>query len=130
MTPPRSLLVACLVATGIAVGYVGGNVFPFHPHRHSERGPGDEGIPDDWLVERDMGAEEAFAGLTAEQRLLALRVLNTKPCDCGCSHGSIAECKVEDPSCPIAGTEIQMATRAARDGKSFDEIYQAVHRPH
>jgi protein-disulfide isomerase len=76
-----------------------------------------------------MGATEVFSGLTAPQRYLALKVLNTKPCDCGCPHGSIAKCKKEDPGCPVAPKEIEAAANAARAGKSFEDIYAAVKKP-
>jgi len=115
-----------------------GNVVPLHsgasespiaPERVSAGTSGDESIPGDWVTETDMGATSVFAGLTPSQRYLALKVLNTKPCDCGCPHGSIAKCKKEDPACPVAPKEIEIAAREAKAGKTYDEIYAAVQHP-
>jgi protein-disulfide isomerase len=127
--------------SGLAVGYILGNVLPIHGrassssasttegHSHGIAPDGEGTIPADWLTERDIGAVDVFTGLTPPQRYLALKVLNTKPCDCGCPHGSIAKCKKEDPSCPVAPKEIEIAAREAKAGKTFDEIYAAVQHP-
>ena len=124
------------LVSGLAVGYILGNKLPMggggggaaHPSaRSAEAGPTD--IPKDWITEKQIGAEAEFAGLTPAQRYNALKVLNTKPCDCGCPHGSIAKCKQEDPQCPSAPSEIAIAAREAKAGKSYDDIYAAVKKP-
>jgi protein-disulfide isomerase len=89
-------------------------------------GSGSTQIPADWITEKDLKAEDKFAGLTAQQRFLALKVLNEKPCDCGCPHGTVAKCAKEDPACPRAPTIIAGAVAAAREGKGFDQIMAAV----
>ncbi|HEX8951190.1 MAG TPA: hypothetical protein VF945_05060 [Polyangia bacterium] len=130
----NSNVVWALVA-GLAVGYILGNKLPMSgggggatpSARTAESGGGD--IPKDWITEKEIGAEAQFAGLTAAQRFNALKVLNSKPCDCGCPHGTIAKCKKEDPACPVAPTEIALAASEAKAGKSYEEIYAAVKKP-
>jgi hypothetical protein len=86
-------------------------------------------IPADWVKEADFKAADKFAGLTAAQRFTALKVLNEKPCDCGCPHGSVAKCAKDDPACPRAPTVIATAVDLAKKGKSADEIKKAVEKP-
>ncbi len=122
---------------GLAVGYIVGNKLPMSgggggsstspAARTAEAGGGE--IPKDWITEKEIGAEAQFAGLTPAQRFNALKVLNSKPCDCGCPHGTIAKCKKEDPQCPVAPSEIALAASEAKAGKSYDEIYAAVKKP-
>jgi hypothetical protein len=129
----NSNVVWALVA-GLAVGYIIGNKLPMTGNGgSSSTSPaarsvesGSSEIPKDWITEKELGAEDAFAGLTAAQRFSALKVLNSKPCDCGCPHGTIAKCKKEDPGCPVAPSEIAIAAREAKAGKSYDQIYAAV----
>src|SRR5712692_2005780 len=90
---------------------------------------GANAIPAAWIKEGELGATEAFAGLTPAQRYTVLKVLNEKPCDCGCPHGSVAKCKKDDPGCPRAPVVITTAAQLAKQGKSFDEIMAAVKKP-
>jgi len=133
----NSNVVWALVA-GLAVGYILGNKLPMGGNggAGSASSPtartvesGSTAIPADWITEKEIGAEDAFAGLTAAQRFNALKVLNSKPCDCGCPHGTIAKCKKEDPACPVAPSEIALAASEAKAGKSYDDIYAAVKKP-
>jgi hypothetical protein len=122
--------------TGLAVGFLIG--------QYTERGRGSGGgespravapsvgntnIPADWITEKDLKAEDKFAGLSTQQRYLALKVLNEKPCDCGCPHGTVAKCGKEDPNCPRAPKIIADAVQAAREGKTYDQILAAVKKP-
>ncbi len=123
------------LVTGLAVGFLVG--------QYTERGRSGDSptamnttsnapagkIPADWLTEKDLKAEDKFAGLTPQQRFLALKVLNEKPCDCGCPHGSTAKCAKEDPGCPRAPKVIADAVAAAKEGKNFDQIMAAVKKP-
>jgi len=133
----NSNVVWALVA-GLAVGYIVGNTLPMKggggggsstspAARTAESGSME--IPKDWITEKEIGAEAQFAGLTAAQRYNALKVLNSKPCDCGCPHGTIAKCKKEDPACPVAPSEIALAASEAKAGKSYEDIYAAVKKP-
>lgn len=49
----------------------------------------------------------SFAGLTPEQKKMALHRLNAQMCTCGCQM-TLAQCRVNDPSCPTSGS---MATK-------------------
>ena len=128
------------LVAGLAVGYIVGNKFPMNgggggdsssssssrgAAKVADNGPPGE-IPKDWILEKEIGAEAVFAGLTPSQRFLALKVLNSKPCDCGCPHGTIAKCKKDDPNCPVAPKEIELAANAAKAGKSYEDIFAAV----
>jgi thiol-disulfide isomerase/thioredoxin len=42
-----------------------------------------------------------FAGLTADQKALALNRLNDEPCDCGCGF-TIAQCRINDSTCTVS----------------------------
>jgi thiol-disulfide isomerase/thioredoxin len=44
----------------------------------------------------------SFKGLTAEQKKIALRRLNSESCDCGCKL-TLSECRVNDTECPYSG---------------------------
>jgi len=44
----------------------------------------------------------SFKGLTAEQKKLALRRLNSESCTCGCKL-TLSECRVNDTECPYSG---------------------------
>lgn len=83
-------------------------------------------LPREWLTERALKAEKAMLGLTASQRYAVLAVMNQKPCDCGCPHGTTAKCLVEDPECPRAPVILTRAIELARQGQSADEIVAAV----
>ncbi len=120
--------------SGLSIGYIFGNLAPIHGRAGGDTDRAITAItpstlPADWLTEKDIGAADLFTGLTAPQRYLALKVINTKPCDCGCPHGTIAKCKKDDPACPYAPTEVEVAVREARAGKTFEEIYAAVQHP-
>jgi hypothetical protein len=42
-----------------------------------------------------------LSGLTHTQKVQALKLLNTKTCDCGCKL-TVANCRVNDTTCPIS----------------------------
>jgi protein-disulfide isomerase len=121
--------------TGLAVGFLIG--------QYTERGrssgsdeprpmaaaSGNTKIPADWVTEKDFKGEEKMAGLTAAQRYLVLKVMNEKPCDCGCPHGNTAKCAKEDPNCPRAPQVLAGAVAAVKEGKTFDQIMAAVKKP-
>ena len=122
------------LVTGLAVGFLIGQYTERGRSADSPRAMNTSNqpagqIPADWLTEKDLKADEKFAGLTPGQRFQVLKVLNEKPCDCGCPHGSVAKCAKEDPGCPRAPLVITQAVAAAKEGKSFDQIMAAVKKP-
>ncbi len=90
-------------------------------------GPTD--IPKDWLTDADLNAVDAMKGMTPQQRYAVLKVMNEKPCDCGCPHGSTAKCKKEDPGCPRAPKVLEQAIALAKEGKTPEQILAAVKKP-
>jgi hypothetical protein len=135
------------LVTGLAVGYIIGREFTSRPaatgggesgpvatapHTHDSAGGGGGAggpIPSTWIKEDEIGATSDFAALTPAQRYIALKVLNERPCDCGCPHGSVAKCKKEDPGCPRAPSVIQQTIALAKQGKQADEIVAAIKKP-
>jgi thiol-disulfide isomerase/thioredoxin len=55
-----------------------------------------------------------FAGLTASQKTLALKRLNSETCTCGCKL-TLAECRINDTSCPIS---TKLAAKVVQEVKS------------
>ena len=51
----------------------------------------------DWQTSQDLPAVD-FTGLTAAQKALALKVLRTNACPCGCAM-KMAECRMKDTGC-------------------------------
>jgi len=128
-----------VLISGLAVGFLVGNEYgrrngggasstsSTSETAATAKGPSE--IPADWLKETDIGMADKFAGLTPQQRYVALKVLNERPCDCGCPHGSTAKCKKEDPNCPRAPLVAVQVADLARQGKTFDQIMEAVKKP-
>jgi protein-disulfide isomerase len=121
--------------TGLAVGFLvgqytergrsGGSDETPHAVKAAPAGK----IPSDWVTEKDFKGEEKMAGLTPAQRYLVLKVMNEKPCDCGCPHGNTAKCAKEDPGCPRAPQVLAGAIAGAKAGQTFEQILAAVKKP-
>jgi hypothetical protein len=99
------------------------------PSKNTGGGPTPTEIPSDWIKESEIGATADFADLTPQQRYLALKVMNEKPCDCGCPHFNTAKCKKEDPGCPRAPLVLKQTLAMVKQGKSFDEMIAALKKP-
>jgi thiol-disulfide isomerase/thioredoxin len=56
-----------------------------------------------------------LSGLTPDQKKLALRRLNTTDCTCGCKQ-SVAQCRLDDTSCPISKDLAAKVVKEIRDG--------------
>ncbi len=130
--PMKSNAIWVLVS-GLAVGFLIGREFGARSggsrpsddaaqttKTNAAAAPGE--IPSTWLKAEEFGAADAMKDLTPAQKYLVLKVMNEKPCDCGCPHGSFAKCKKEDPGCPRAPVVLTKAVDLAKQGKSFDEI--------
>jgi len=57
-----------------------------------------------------------FSGLDANQKEVALQILNTHSCDCGCGM-TLAQCRVEDQSCGRSPQLAAIVVHALRSGK-------------
>jgi protein-disulfide isomerase len=122
--------------TGLAVGFLVGREYNGTKGGSSTSAPGvatsangPTEIPKDWLTEKDLNATDSFAALTPQQRYVVLKVMNDKPCDCGCPHGSFAKCKKEDPGCPRAPVVLTTAIAHAKLGETYDQVAAAVKKP-
>ena len=129
-----------VLVAGLAVGFLvgremgkpgsGGEEKSSSATARSVKGTGGaKEIPADWLKESDFGSAEALKDLTPEQRYLVLKVMNEKPCDCGCPHGSFAKCKKDDPGCPRAPQVVAKAVELAKAGKSYEDIVEGTKKP-
>jgi len=76
-----------------------------------------------------------MAGLTAAQKAIALKILRTHDCTCGCSM-KLAQCRVEDPGCSYSRGLATVIVGALREGKSAQAALAAAeesrfaHPPH
>lgn len=59
----------------------------------------------------------SFAGLTPAQKKIALHRLNAQSCTCGCKL-TLAECRINDTTCPISSGIANKIVRAIASGKS------------
>jgi thiol-disulfide isomerase/thioredoxin len=58
-----------------------------------------------------------FSGLTASQKKEALKRLNMEKCTCGCGM-TLAQCRINDSSCPISKALAAKIVKEVRDGKA------------
>ncbi len=66
-----------------------------------------------------------FSGLDAVAKERALRILNAEHCDCGCSM-TIAQCRVEDKTCPRSPSLAAAIVNAIRTGASDEQTLAAL----
>ena len=66
-----------------------------------------------------------LSGLTPAQRQIALSVLRSESCTCGCNY-KLAECRVVDPQCATSRRYADLIVRLASAGKSEKEVRAAV----
>jgi len=137
--PMKSNTVWVLIS-GLAVGFLVGRELPRRSGDTGEQPSSASGakataeappgeIPANWIKEDGLKAADKMAGLTAAQRYKVLKLMNEKPCDCGCPHGSTAQCLKDDPNCPRAPLILSQAIDAAKAGKTYEEMLAAVKKP-
>ena len=68
-----------------------------------------------------------LGGLTTAQRQVALNLLRTEVCNCGCNY-KLAECRMVDPQCAYSRRFADLIVKMAAAGKSSKEIHAAVMR--
>lgn len=71
-------------------------------------------IAQDWQTAQSLTAVD-FTGLTAAQKTLALKVLRTSTCPCGCGM-KIAECRTKDPTCSYSKALAAIVVASIRKG--------------
>jgi len=57
----------------------------------------------------------SFKGLTAEQKKVALRRLNSESCTCGCDL-TLSQCRVNDTGCPVSGDMAEQIVKESAGG--------------
>ncbi len=62
-----------------------------------------------------------LTGLSKPQRDLALSILRSEGCACGCDM-KVAQCRVEDPKCAVSRKLADLVIREASEGKSAKDI--------
>jgi protein-disulfide isomerase len=78
----------------------------------------------DWQTSEQLPSVD-FTGLTAAQKALALKVLRTTGCPCGCSM-KMAECRTKDPNCSYSRRLADIAVDGARKGFSEADVLAAL----
>jgi protein-disulfide isomerase len=66
-------------------------------------------------------------GLTGAKKQMALRVMQTEGCTCGCDM-KIAECRVKDPSCGVSNKLSAKTVKLAGEGKDSATIKTELER--
>ena len=66
-----------------------------------------------------------FTGLTPQQKTVALGVLRSEGCVCGCSM-KLAQCRMVDPPCGISRGLAALIVQQAKAGKDADAVREAV----
>jgi len=66
-----------------------------------------------------------FSGLTNAQRAVALQVLRSETCVCGCNM-KVAQCRMEDPGCFVSRRLAALVVNEASSGKSVAAIHEAL----
>jgi protein-disulfide isomerase len=74
----------------------------------------------------DDPVKAALSGLTETQKKLALKVLNEQKCPCGCTKGTIAQCRRKDSQCSTAPRLITQVVSLSKEGKSEQEILKQI----
>jgi protein-disulfide isomerase len=66
-----------------------------------------------------------FAGLTPQQKIIALKVMRQEGCVCGCAM-KVAQCRIADPPCGISRGLAALAVQEAKAGKDVDAVLEAL----
>ncbi|HUB83680.1 MAG TPA: thioredoxin domain-containing protein [Bryobacteraceae bacterium] len=79
----------------------------------------------DWQTADSLPSVD-FTGLTAGQKSLALKVLRTASCPCGCVM-KMAECRVKDPPCSYSRTLAAIVVDTVKKGGNEAAVLAALH---
>lgn len=78
----------------------------------------------DWQNTQDLPAVD-FTGLTPAQKTLALKMLRTTACPCGCTM-KVAECRIKDPSCSYSKTLAGVVVASIKKGGNEAAVLAAI----
>ncbi len=77
-----------------------------------------------WQTASELPAVD-FSGLTKAQRAVALEILRSETCVCGCNM-KLAQCRMEDPGCFVSRRLAAVVVNEAAAGKSVAAIHEAL----
>ena len=78
----------------------------------------------DWQSSQNLPAVD-FTGLTPAQKALALKVLRTNGCPCGCGM-KLAECRTQDPNCSYSKALAAIVVDSVKKGAKEAAVLAAV----
>jgi protein-disulfide isomerase len=78
----------------------------------------------DWQTSPDLPSVD-FTGLTPAQKALALKVLRTNGCPCGCAM-KMAECRTKDPGCSFSRSLAAIVVASVKKGSNEAAILAAL----
>ena len=78
----------------------------------------------DWQTSQTLPTVD-FTGLTSAQKALALKVLRTNGCPCGCEM-KMAECRTKDPNCSNSKALAAIVVAAVKKGANEAAVLTAV----
>lgn len=81
-------------------------------------------IAQDWQTSQNLPAVD-FSGLTPAQKALALKVLRSKGCPCGCAM-KLAECRTKDPNCSYSKGIAAIVVDSVKKGAKEADVLAAV----
>lgn len=81
-------------------------------------------IAQPWESARELPGID-MTGLSADQRVAALKVLREESCNCGCSM-KIAECRFKDPQCSYSRALALEVVKDLKAGKTLDQVRAIV----
>jgi protein-disulfide isomerase len=81
-------------------------------------------IAQDWQTSPNLPAVD-FTGLTPAQKALALKVLRTNGCPCGCGM-KMAECRTKDPNCSYSKSLSAIVVASVRKGANEAAVLTAL----
>jgi protein-disulfide isomerase len=96
------------------------------PHLHAQTQTGNAPQDQPQVYKESDLPSGTLTGLTDSQKETVLKVINTKPCTCGCSNDTIAKCRIHDPTCGTAPKLIAQTIDMVKSGKSAEEIGQVI----
>src|ERR1017187_1905318 len=81
-------------------------------------------IAQDWQTSQNLPAVD-FTGLTPAQKALALKVLRSNGCPCGCAM-KLAECRTKDPNCSFSKALAAIVVDSVKKGAKEAAVLAAV----
>jgi len=78
----------------------------------------------DWTTATELPGVD-FTGLTPAQKDLALKILRSEICTCGCSM-KLAQCRLVDPPCGDSKSLVSIVIEGVRNHRTADQIHETL----